>query len=153
MRNRGQTAITGNAEGRCKSRGVAHAFVIRQAKAHNLSGPVTGILNRQTGKRARVKGMANSRGRNDQCNFNARALPRGDGLVDDDLQSGSNPANPRRIRRGVDLHFEATRALGRIIFRGLGNDSSHRGFGTDQSTSGIVGALETEPTTGVRGHG
>ena len=153
MRNRSQTAITGNAEGRCKSRGIANALIIGQTKAHNLSGPVTGILNRQTSKRSRVKRMANSRGRNDQCNFNARALPRSNRLVNDDLQSGSNPANPRRIRRGVDLHLEATRALGRIIFRGLGNDPPHRGFGTDQSTSGIVGALETEPTASICGHG
>ena len=97
--------------------------------------------------------MANSRGRNDQCNFNARALPRSDRLVNDDLQSRSNPANPGCIRCGVDLHLEATRAFGRIIFRGLGNDSSHCGFGTDQSSRGIVGTLETEPSAGIRWHG
>ncbi len=93
-------------------------------------------------KRA-CQGEANSRGRNDQCNFNARALPCGDRLSMM-ISKGSNPAN-LRIRRGVDL--EATRALGhfaasatirRISPRCVPKLARHRR------------TLETEPSAGVR---
>jgi hypothetical protein len=142
VRRRDQPGPVGDPEGRGEVLGPPPPFVVGQPEADHASA---GVLRGQPGQRPGVQRVPGPVRRDDHPDADAgRPGCRRRG-VEDHLDGGGQPTQPRRVRRGVHLDLQPAGALGAVVLGRLEHQPVHVARTADHRSGRVVQPLEPEP--------